>query len=220
MQLGIISARRRPGRGEGTPGGGARQSPLPTAQKNTRNKLIDTVKIMLKYCAICQKPFKAVKKAKYCSEKCKLIGARAARKAWESRTNYREKARINAAKRRQEKEKKKKEAAGQTAENNLIFYEDLRQKKLSALREKISKRSKTFQMMRLAAIENNTVEYWRLRKIWFQENGARPGDVVVGAADPCNDDFIDEIFSELLNDKRRIMFKDPERRTAIIDRPL
>ncbi|NLL91201.1 MAG: hypothetical protein GX222_02130 [Ruminococcaceae bacterium] len=147
-------------------------------------------------CVICNKPFTATAaRAKYCSVKCRAIGADKARKEWEANSNYKEKQRQKMRDRRSEEIaelKRIREEEWETREAKENKEYEARKKRERAEMKRKAKAGDREAKMYIAEEEGDLLEYWRLFKEDFLENENKSKYKVlyiVGGIDIYEDDF-------------------------------
>lgn len=121
---------------------------------------------MIKTCPICKSQFETSTKMKYCSEKCRYLGERQARKAWEERTDFSKK---QQEKRQAERDAKHEEMAIAVNQRNAEL-DRIRVERLKADKQNNSDYSV---LMQEAQESGDSLAYWKyyaLREIEESEN--------------------------------------------------
>lgn len=161
-------------------------------------------------CAICGQSFTApAPRTKYCSPKCRAIGANQARKEWETNTDYKGKQRLKMSARRQEEQgeiqrHRQAEQAAAAAKNSAELKAK-RKEELKELRKK-AKAGDLEAQQELAAEKGDTLEYWRLYKeriLQSEREFNYTGLHMVGGIDIHLDNFEQLVVDQIENKERK-----------------
>lgn len=156
-------------------------------------------------CKVCGRPFLAHNNGKYCSETCKIEGKRRIRKAWEERTGYIEKKRIQAREsRKKAAEELQRSSFARGKQRQQRFDRDLEEReaeKLSKLR-KAAAAGDPDARMELATIGEEIVwpSYWsayRDSEIEYAKNSGRSGERIVNGVPVSDPDFVEKVLAAI-----------------------
>lgn len=157
-----------------------------------------TMKITKK-CKVCGAVFRpGSSSALYCSEACRKIGTRQARKQWEAKTDYRAKQREYQSRRRQEDAKAKEKKATET-EAKREGARRRSQAQARALLEEKAAAGDHFARMLLAKRAGDLLTYWKefaAYEIEFAENAGYPSKRTVNGISVYLPDFAEQVIRE------------------------